>query len=89
MAVAIIPAEDEDPAALERWFSDDRDIRRDHRVNDEILRFIRAHGARSVAMTDGIIGCPHEEGIDYPEGQAYPQCPFWQDRDRWADEVGP
>jgi hypothetical protein len=24
-----------------------------------------------------IIGCPHEEGIDYPLGRTCPQCPFW------------
>jgi hypothetical protein len=23
------------------------------------------HGVRSAVMTDRIIGCPHEEGIDY------------------------
>jgi hypothetical protein len=27
---------------------------------------------------------PHEERIDYPEGEACPQCPFWAGRDRFA-----
>jgi hypothetical protein len=45
------------------------------------------HGARSVIATDGIIGCPHEEGIDYPDGQVCPQCPFWADRDRSSGEM--
>jgi len=32
----------------------------------EIVEFIEEHGARSVVMTNGIlIGCPHQEGIDY------------------------
>lgn len=88
VAVAIVPAEDADPVALERWFNEDRDIRRDHRINNEILHFIRSHEVRSVVMTDGIIGCPHEEGIDYPDGGHCPQCPFWRDRDRWAGEEG-
>jgi hypothetical protein len=35
-------------------------------------------------MTQEIIGCPHEEGIDYPEKEDCPQCPFWKGRDRWA-----
>lgn len=35
-----------------------------------------------------IIGCPHEEGIDYPDGQVCPQCPFCAHRDRWASELG-
>lgn len=87
-AVGIIPAEGEDPDILERWFSDARDIRRDHRVNEQVLRFIRSHDVRSVVMTDGIVGCPHEEGIDYPEGEVCPHCPFWAGRDRWAGGEG-
>jgi len=34
----------------------------------------------------GIIGCPHEEGTDYPEGKSCPQCPFWAGRDRFTQE---
>jgi hypothetical protein len=41
---------------------------------------------KTVAMTDRIIGCPHEEGIDY-EGPVCPHCPFWANRDRWTGEV--
>ena len=41
--------------------------------------------AKSVVMTDRIIGCPHEEGIDY-EGATCPACPFWAGRDRWTGE---
>jgi hypothetical protein len=37
-------------------------------------------------MADRIIGCPHEEGIDYPEGEECPLCPFWKGRDRWSGE---
>jgi hypothetical protein len=29
-----------------------------------------------------MLGCPHEEGIDYPEGEACPECPYWAGRDR-------
>jgi hypothetical protein len=27
---------------------------------------------------------PAEEGIDYPEGETCPLCPFWKGRDRWT-----
>ncbi|MGH8657992.1 MAG: hypothetical protein ACREV4_05835, partial [Gammaproteobacteria bacterium] len=54
---------------------------RDHEVNERILVFIRSHGAKSVVMADRTIGCPHEEGIDYPEGEKCPKCPFWAYRD--------
>jgi hypothetical protein len=42
--------------------------------------------AKSVAIADRIIGYPHEEGLDYPEGEWCPQCPFWKGRDRWSGE---
>jgi hypothetical protein len=51
------------------------------------LEFIKSHGAKSVVMTDRIIGRPHEEGKDYPEGDKCPCCPFWENRDRWTGEV--
>jgi hypothetical protein len=60
------------------------DVRSDVAVAEQIGEFIDRHGAKSVALADRIIGCPHEEGIDYPEGTACPQCPFWANRDRWT-----
>jgi hypothetical protein len=87
VAVAIVNAQDAEPAALERWFAQEDDVRTDPAVGAEILRFVQDHGAKSIVMTDRIIGCPHEEGVDYPEGQACPQCPFWTHRDRWSGDL--
>ena len=87
VAVGIVLAEAEEPAFLERWFSESRDVRNDHEVNEKILKFIRAHEVKSVALVDRIVGCPHEEGVDYPEGSTCQQCPFWANRDRWSGEV--
>ncbi len=87
VAVGIIPGEDEEPIAMERWVSAGGDLRRDHEVNEKILLFIRSQGAKSVVLADRIIGCPHEEGIDYPEGEKCRQCPFWAYRDRWSGEI--
>lgn len=86
-SVAIIAGEDQEPIALERWFSEKGDVRRDYVIQQQILEFIRSHGAKSVVMTDRIIGCPHEEGKDYPEGEKCPRCPFWANRDRWTGEI--
>jgi hypothetical protein len=36
---------------------------------EELLAFIAEHSTKSVIMADGIIGCPHQEGIDYPDGE--------------------
>jgi hypothetical protein len=87
VAVGIVPAEDAELTALERWFAEERDVRTDPAIGEEILRFIQNYGAKSVVMTDRIIGCPHEEGVDYLEGQVCPQCPFWAHRDRWTGDV--
>src|SRR5262249_31104853 len=51
----------------------------------EILEFIENHRVLSVAMTDAIIGCPHQEGIDY-EGEWCLVCDFWHGRDRLTDK---
>ena len=77
VAVGIVPAEGAEADPLERWFADDSDLRRDSTIGEEILVFIRQQGAKTVVMSDRIIGCPHEEGTDYPDGKACPECPFW------------
>jgi hypothetical protein len=71
---------------LRKWASDTGDVRQDVAVLQAILNQMREHGVKSVAMTDRIIGCPHEEGTDYPEGQACPQCGFWRGRNRFTGE---
>lgn len=86
LVVAILPAEDAEPDPMRKWFSD-AELRNDHAVFEEALAFIREHGVKSVMMPERIIGCPHEEGIDYPGGESCPQCPFWKGRDRWTGET--
>jgi hypothetical protein len=85
LTVAIVPFEGADSADLRRWFTDRIDIRDDAHVAEEALAFIEQSGAVTVATMDRIIGCPHEEGIDY-EGPTCPRCPFWVGRDRWTGE---
>jgi len=87
VAVGIILREGGDAAFLERWFAKDIDIRLDPSINQQIVEFTSRHNVQSVAITDRIIGCPHEEGIDYPEGESCPQCPYWAGRDRWTGEL--
>ena len=38
-----------------------------------IHAFINMQDADEIVTADRIIGCPHEEGIDYPLGRACPQ----------------
>ena len=79
--MGIVPAEDAEATDLRRWFSKAGDIRNDVGAAEEVLSFIDAAGAKSIVMTERIIGCPHEEGIDY-EGATCPACLFWAGRDR-------
>jgi hypothetical protein len=66
LSVAIMLAEDAEATDLRRWLSEEQsDIRADNRVVEEVLDFITEAEAKSVVITDRIIGCPHEEGIDY------------------------
>ena len=86
LTVGIILEDDQEPVELRRWFTGKVDIREDSDTAEEILAFIDQFGVRSVTMVDRIIGCPHEEGIDY-EGPTCPHCPYWAGRDRWTGEI--
>ena len=85
IALGIINGEDEEPHEMKRWLTEKGDIRRDAAVFEAMFRITQSRQVRSVAMTEEILGCPHEEGIDYPEGEACPQCPFWAGRERPLD----
>jgi hypothetical protein len=85
LVVSIVAAEGAELDSVEKWHAE-QDVRKDALILTEAMDFLREQGARTVTMADRIIGCPHEEGIDYPEGEACPLCPFWKGRDRWTGE---
>ena len=85
VAVGIMPSENAEVKELRDWKVDCGDVRADSVVAREILEFMEKHGVLSVAMTDAIIGCPHQEGIDY-EGEWCPACEFWHGRDRFTEQ---
>ena len=47
------------------------------KIQQQIKDFFEQHGVKSVSMSDGNMGCPHEEGKDFPVGEDCPFCPFW------------
>lgn len=87
VAVGIVRGESVEANPLERWFSEQSDVRSDPDIAGQIAAFIEPHAVKSVVLVDRIIGCPHEEGVDYPVGTACPQCPFWAHRDRWSGKL--
>ncbi|HHX8266293.1 TPA: hypothetical protein ACVOYJ_004675 [Vibrio diabolicus] len=72
LVCAIIPYEGAEPDPMKKWFSSS-DIRKSEMVLKEVLEYIDENGAKTVGMPEEIIGCPHEEGIDYPEGEYCPR----------------
>ena len=85
VTVGIVRSENAEVKELRDWKVDRGDIRADPSIAQEILEFIEQHRVLSVAMTDGIIGCPHQAGIDY-EGEWCPICVFWHGRDRFTGQ---
>ena len=87
VSVGIVKYEGADADPVERWFCPSTDARTDPEVTEAVVRFIDQQVVRSVVSVNRIIGCPHEEGIDYPEGENCPLCPFWSNRDRWSGQI--
>jgi len=82
VAVGIVHREGAEVRELERWFSDTSDVRYDDSIGHQVLAFLQQHGVKTVVTGSRILGCPHEEGIDYPEGTECPLCPYWAGRER-------
>src|SRR5262249_11591041 len=61
---------------IQRWVA--TDVTTNPRVPPEMKGFFVEHGVKSVAMCEGSMGCPHEEGEDFPQGEDCPFCPFWR-----------
>ena len=87
VAVVIIVIEGGNAEVLERWFSETQDVRSDPEILKEVLDFVSANSAKSVVVADAILGCPHEEGTDYPEGEKCSKCSYWKSRDRFTGET--
>jgi hypothetical protein len=60
---------------LERWMG--TNIAQSSKVRRQIKELFDRHGVKSVAATERNMGCPHEEGQDFPDGEDCPFCPYW------------
>jgi hypothetical protein len=75
-----------DPTATRTWTTQAADVRHDPAIAAEVANFVQQHHAKQTVSYDRIIGCPHEEGIDYPMGRTCPRCPFWAGIDRFTHD---
>ena len=71
---------------MQTWTTQAIDVRQDPTIAAEVAAFFRQHRAKETVTTGRIVGCPHEEGIDYPMGRTCPRCPFWAGIDRFTHE---
>ena len=75
-----------EPNPMRSWSTDAGDVRNDPVIAAELGDWLRSQGIKDTVSYDRIIGCPHEEGIDYPLGRTCPKCPFWTGIDRFTHE---
>jgi hypothetical protein len=75
IAAGVIKTPNAEPIIM-RWVA--TDVTTSPKVQREIQEFFKAHGVKSVAASAGNMGCPHEEGEDFPGGEDCPFCPFWK-----------
>ena len=75
IAAGVIRRENAEPI-IERWVG--TNIMEDALVQQQLMEFFRRHYVKQVATCDGNMGCPHEEGEDFPHGEDCPFCPFWK-----------
>ena len=43
-----------------------------------ISHYIQGFDVARVLTSEWVLSCPHEAGVDYPEGESCPYCPDWQ-----------
>jgi hypothetical protein len=76
IVVAILPDENSDPV-VRKWVGEG--VAQNKEAAIEIGNFFKNRAVQNIVMTDGIIGCPHEEGVDFPIGKSCTKCEFWLD----------
>jgi hypothetical protein len=75
IAAGVIVRDGADPI-IRRWVA--TDVTTSLKVQQEMKEFFRQHGVKQVATSQGNMGCPHEEGEDFPVGEDCPFCPYWK-----------
>ena len=85
-AVGIIPSENAQAEEMRAWQVLHGDIREDVRIRPGNCGIHPGSWCASVIMTNDIIGCPDQEGIDY-HGEWCPVCEFWRGRDRFVGQM--
>jgi hypothetical protein len=89
IVVSILDRHSNEIVEIRKWHSDGQDLRSDALIVDEIKKFLSKYNPNKAITMGKIIGCPHEEGVDYPESGKCPECKYWMNRDRFTNEIYP
>lgn len=77
LVASVSYAEDrDDDGPMELWVG--TSVASDPAVARKMYLFMKSHGVKTVVTAPAILGCPHEEGPDFPSGGDCPFCPFWK-----------
>lgn len=74
IVAGVITREGAEPI-LERWVGSK--IMDNPKAKRQMGVFFDRHNVKTVVASEGNLGCPHEEGLDFPLGEDCPFCPFW------------
>jgi hypothetical protein len=88
LVVGISPSANAGITETRSFCNADADVRSDAQVLADVLAYLTGRRVKSIVLTDGICGCPHEEGVDYPEGSACEYCEYWRGRARDVPLIG-
>lgn len=80
-AVVAILGENQQIIKSMNWSIRSDDIRQDGAIAAQIKDFINAWQIKKIVIAEGILGCPHEPGIDFPTGEDCPLCPYWASKE--------
>ena len=66
-----------EPSTMRTWTAQAVDVRHDPTIAAGVADFLRESGVEHTVTSDRIMGCPHQEGIDYPMGRSCPSRMIW------------
>lgn len=61
---------------MKRWVKSG--VLTDAAIEREIIDFVATQGVLSIARHTVVMGCQHEERVDFPAGGDCPVCAFWK-----------
>lgn len=88
LVVGFSPSAEAGIAETRSFVNAETDVRKDPELLGQVLAYLTAKRVKSLVLTDGICGCPHEEGVDYPEGSVCQYCEYWRGRARDVQLIG-